>query len=138
VSSDEPQTTTEIEVDSSNLYREEIYTDLKVASVRKLIPVKADGSPDETREPLFSGQTTIMTGGGMLPVNFALDARDLEEALSKFPDAVREAVERMVEEAREMQRREASRIVVPGQVPMPGPLGGSGEGGGGGGKFGIS
>jgi hypothetical protein len=137
VSSDEPQTTTEISVDTSNLYREEIYTDLKVASVRRLIPVKADGSPDETREPLFSGQTTIMTGGGMLPVNFALDASNLEEALAKFPDAVREAVDRLVEEAREIQRREASRIVVPGQVPIPGPLGGSGEGGGGG-KFGIS
>jgi hypothetical protein len=36
-------------------------------------------------------------------------------------------VERLVEEAREMQRRESSRIVVPGEVPiLGGPKGPSG------------
>ena len=39
----------------------------------------------------------------------------LDEAIEKFPEAVNAAVERMVEQAREMQRQEASRIVVPGQ-----------------------
>ena len=39
----------------------------------------------------------------------------LDEAIEKFPEAINQAVERLVEEAREMQRQEASRIVVPGQ-----------------------
>src|SRR5262245_10059225 len=33
-------------VDTANLYREEVYSDLRAASVRVLSPVKADGSAD--------------------------------------------------------------------------------------------
>jgi hypothetical protein len=43
-----------------------------------------------------------------------------------FPEAIKEAVERLVDEAREIQRREASRIVVPGEVPVPGGIKGPG------------
>jgi uncharacterized membrane protein len=43
-------------------------------------------------------------------------------------------VERLMEEAREIQRQEASRIVVPGQMPGGG-LGGPFGGGGGGGRI---
>ena len=42
-----------------------------------------------------------------MPVHCPIEAASLEEALDKFPEAVNMAVERMVEEAREMQRREA-------------------------------
>lgn len=120
MSADEPQTVTEIEVDVSNLYREEIFTDLKVASIRKLIPIKADGSVDESRDPIFTGQTTLMSQAGPLPVQTQIDASTLEEATARFPEAIQEAVERLVDEARELQRRETSRIVVPGEVPIPG------------------
>ena len=41
--------------------------------------------------------------------------------LAEDPEA-KAAVERLVEEARELQRREASRIVTPGEVPFPAPL----------------
>ena len=58
-----------------------------------------------------------------------IEAANLAEAIAKFPAAVNEAVERLMEEAREMQRREASRIVVPGDVPILG--GAQGRGGGG-------
>jgi len=132
VSSDEPQTISDIQVDTANLYREEIYTDLKVASIRKMVPIKPDGSEDTSREPLYTGQTTLMSAAGPVPVQCALDATTLEEASAKFPEAVKEAVERMVEEAREIQRREASRIVTPGEMPIPGLRGGGGGGGGGG------
>jgi hypothetical protein len=37
--------------------------------------------------------------------------------MRKFPEAIQAAVERLVEEARELQRREMSRIVVPGSMP---------------------
>jgi len=130
VSAEEPQAISEVEVDTSNLYREEVYTDLRVASIRKLVPIKLDGSPDETREPLYSGQTTLMSAAGPVPVQCQIDAATLEEAAARFPAAIKQAVERLVEEAREIQRREASRIVVPGEMPMPGGLKGGGGGGG--------
>ena len=129
MSADEPQTVTEIEVDTANLYREEIFTDLRVASIRKLIPIKPDGSPDESREAIFTGQTTLMSAAGPVPVQCQIEASNLEEATAGFPEAIKQAVERLVEEAREIQRRESSRIVVPGDVPILGGAKGLGGGG---------
>jgi hypothetical protein len=131
VSDEEVQGLGEIRVDPQNLYREEVYTDLRVATIRRLVPVKADGSTDTARQELYSGQTNLMSQAGPLPVECPIDASNLEEAMAKFPEAIKEAVERLVEEAKEMRRREASRIVVPGG-PLPGQ-GGGGLGGGGGG-----
>ena len=128
MSDEEPQTISDITVDTSNLYREEVFTDLRVASIRKMVPIHADGSDDTSREPLFTGQTTLMSAAGPVPVQCALEAKTLEEAAAMFPEAVKQAVERMVEEAREIQRREASRIVTPGDMPIPG-LKGPGGGG---------
>ncbi len=127
MSSDEPQSIGEIQVDTANLYREEIVTDLKVASIRKLVPILPDGSRDPSREPLFTGQTTLMTQAGPVPVTCPIEATTLEEATALFPEAVRLGVERLMEEVREVQRRESSRIVVPGQVGMPGPIPGGGK-----------
>ena len=107
----------EIEVDRENLYVEEVFTDLKVATIRRLSPVMANGSPDETRPTLFQGQTQLMSQMGPLPVNCAIEAADLEEAIRKFPEAIAQAVERMIEEAKEIQRQESSRIIVPGAAP---------------------
>lgn len=129
MASDEIPTTSEIAVDTENLYREELFTDLRVASLRKLIPVKPDGSDDPSREPLWSGQTTLMTNAGPVPVSCPIEARTLAEAAANFPEAMKQAVERLVEEAREMQRREMSRIVVPGTANIP-PLRGPGGPGG--------
>ncbi len=105
----------EMQVDRNNLYREESYSDLKVGTIRVLIPVKVDGAPDPSRETVFSGETQLLTQMGMVPVNCRIEAKSLAEAIDGFPRAVSEAVERMIEEAREYQRKEASRIVVPGR-----------------------
>ena len=110
----------EIEVDKSNLYREETFTDLKVASIRRLTPVREDGSDDPDRPVLFVGETTLMSQRGPLPVQAPIEATSLSEAFDKFPEAVQQAVENLIEQAREMQRQEATRIVVPGQTPPPG------------------
>jgi hypothetical protein len=123
--SEDPRTPiSEIQVDKANLYREELVTDLKVASIRRMVPIHVDGSTDETRPVLYSGETQLMSQAGLVPVHCPIEADSLEEALDNFPEAVNLAVERMVEEAREMQRREASRIVVPGSpgggMPLPG------------------
>ena len=112
----------EITVDPENLYLEEVITDLKVATIRRLSPVKVDGSPDESRAIIFQGQTQLMSQMGALPVSCVIEAANLEEALEKFPEAIGQAVEHLLEEAREYQRQEASRIIVPGQ-------GGAGQGG---------
>jgi hypothetical protein len=112
----------DIVVDMNNLYREESFSDLKIASIRRLTPVRADGSDDGSRETIFIGETTLMSQRGPLPVQAPIEAANLEEAFDKFPDAVNEAVEKLIEQAREMQRQEASRIVVPGQGPPSGGL----------------
>jgi len=78
-------------------------------------PIKVDGSPDPSRPTLYSAQTTLMSQAGPVPVQAPLDAATLDEAIQKFPQAINAAVEQLVEEARELQRQEASRIVVPGQ-----------------------
>ena len=46
----------DIQMDAANLYREESYTDLKAGSLRKLVPVKADGTDDPSRPAIFSEQ----------------------------------------------------------------------------------
>ena len=120
MSSDEVQHLAELKVDTANLYREEMFTDLRVATLRRLVPVRLDGTDDPSRPILFSAQTTLMTQAGPVPVSAAIEAKTLAEAAQKFPEAIQAAVERLVEEARELQRREMSRIVVPGTMP-PGP-----------------
>lgn len=110
----------EITVDQDNLYREETFTDLKVASIRRLTPIRADGSEDGERPVMFVGETTLMSARGPLPINCPIEATTLAEAMDAFPQAVQAAVERLMEEAREMQRQEANRIVVPGQGPPGG------------------
>ncbi len=120
MSSDTPRDIKEIQVDASNLYREETYTDLKIATLRLLIPVKPDGSADPGREPVFTGETQLMTQAGPVPVHTQIDARTLEEAMEKFPGAVNAAIERLMEEARRIQQREASRIIVPNPGAAPG------------------
>ena len=114
-----------IRVDENGLYREETYTDLRVATIRRLVPVASNGEPDPTRPTLFAGQTSLMSQAGPLPVECPIEAADLAEAIQKFPEAIKQAVERLVEEAREIRQREASRIVVPGGgVPGGGMPGG--------------
>jgi hypothetical protein len=115
----------EIKLDASNLYHEEMFTDRRAGTLRRLTPVSADGSVDTTRAVLFSGQTQLLTPGGVLPLGFDIEAATLEEALNRFPEAVKLALDEAIEEAREMRREAASRIVVPDAGGMgSGPVGG--------------
>jgi hypothetical protein len=58
----------------------------------------------------------------VLPLGFEIEAVTLEEAVTKFPAAVKNALEQAIEEAREFRRESASRIVVPdvGGGALPG------------------
>jgi len=115
----------EITVDLANLHREEVFTDLQAASIRRLTPVKSDGSQDNGREVIYIGETNLMTQMGALPVQFPIEAKDLDDAFSQFAEGVKEAIGRLNERAKEMARDESSRIVVPG-APAPG-MGGPGK-----------
>ena len=105
-------------VDLKNLYREESFTDLKVASIRRLIPVNMDGTDDNSRTPIFLGHTQLMSPEGPVPLQARLAANNLEEAMAEFPKAMENALVQVVENLKELQKREAaekddSRIIVP-------------------------
>lgn len=108
-------------VDQKNLFREESITDLKVASIRRLVPIQADGRDDGTRSPIFLGSTQLMTPEGPLPLQARLQANTLEEAYREFPGAMRRALDDMVAQLQQMRREQASqkqnssRIIVPGR-----------------------
>jgi len=120
----------EIRMDTENLYREEVFTDNTVGTLRRLLPVTADGQPDPSRTTQYVGSTQILTNAGPLPLSFEIDAGSLTEAAAGFGAAAKEAFERTMEELREMQRQQASSIVIPkGGMGSGGAMGG-GMGGG--------
>ncbi|MCP4627016.1 MAG: hypothetical protein GY850_26425 [bacterium] len=102
-------------MDKNNLYLEESLTDLKSGTIKRLVPVTEDGTPDTGRAPVFMGQTQVMTPSGALPVQCALEANNLKEAIAVFPEAIKQTIEKMIEEAQKMRREQSSRIVAPGQ-----------------------
>ena len=102
-------------VDKKNLYREETFTDLKVASIRRLIPVKPDGTIDKSRKTIFVGQTHLMSPDGPVPLQNVIQARGLQQAIKKFPEAMQTAMDQLVEKAQKMKQKEESRIIVPGR-----------------------
>lgn len=105
---------TDIKIDPNNLYKEEAFTDLTFATIRRLIPVKLDGSVDESREPIFTGMTQLMSPNGPIPVQCLIEgAKTLQEAADKLPAAIEKTVQAMIAEAKEMERQEASKIIVP-------------------------
>ena len=107
----------DIQMDGANLYREETYTDLKAGSLRKLVPVKADGTEDPGRAAVYTAVTQVMTPGGVLPLSGEVaGAKTLAEALAGFPAAIQQAVADLREEMAAMQRERASQIVVPGRT----------------------
>jgi hypothetical protein len=113
----------EVQLDPTSLYREELFTDRRAGTIRRLTPVTAQGEADATRFVLYSGQTQLLTPAGVLPLGFEIEAESLADAISKFPDAVKVALEQAIDEAREMRREAATRIVVP-DVGGGAPVGG--------------
>ena len=105
----------EINMDPGALSREEVFTDSRVGTIRKMTPVTIEGEVDSSRPLQFVGSTQIMTPGGALPLSFEIKADTLEDAVAGFGEAAKLEVERTMEELKEMQRQQASSIVVPGR-----------------------
>lgn len=110
-------------MDATSLYREDIVTDRKVGTIRRMTPIKSDGSDDAARPTLYVGEAQIMTNAGPLPINFEIEAKNLGEAVNQFGISAKEAVERTVRDLQELRRQQASSIVVPGAGGMGGPGG---------------
>jgi hypothetical protein len=123
-----PETTNDIKVDSKALYLEEVFTDRRVGTIRRLTPVKGDGERDQSRAVLYVGETQVLTPAGALPIGFEIGAGSLEEAADKFGTLAKEAIERTVKELQELRRQAASSIVIPqGGLPPTGGMGGGGK-----------
>jgi hypothetical protein len=108
-------------VNKDNLYREESITDLKVASIRYMKPIKTDGSDDSDRKPVFMAHTQVMSPEGPLPIQAPLSATTLEEALDEFPSAMQKALTEVInriqklQQQQQQQQEDDSRIIVPGR-----------------------
>ena len=110
-----PETTSDIRVDPAALYLEEVFTDRRVGTIRRLTPVNKSGERDTARAVLYMGETQVLTPAGALPIGFEIGAGSLEEAAEKFGGLAKEAIERTVRELQELRRQAASSIMVPGQ-----------------------
>jgi len=118
---DEQQTNEEFKIDRTNLFNEESFTDLKIGTIKRLTPVKADGSEDKSRKTVFVGHTSIMTPNGPLPIQNVIGAKELSQAIKKFPEAMQEAMDRLIEEVQKYQEQQQSEIQKPdSNIIIPG------------------
>jgi hypothetical protein len=121
------QQSTELKVDPNSLYMEEIFTDRRIGTIRRLTPVNEEGQRDTARAVLYMGETQVLTPAGALPIGFEIGAGSLGEAAEKFGPLAKEAIERTVKELQELRRQAASSIVVPQGGLPPGMGGGGGK-----------
>ena len=103
----------DLTVRQDNLYLEESFTDLDLTSIRRLTPVKPNGIKDKNRKSIFVGHTQLMTPNGPRPIQSPLEARNLKEAMEKYPAAMKKAIENMLEQLKKLQQKEEPRIIVP-------------------------
>ena len=104
-------------MDVNNLYREEVFTDRHVGTIRVLTPVTAEIVLDQTRTTIYVGETQVLTQAGLLPLVFEIPATSLQQAIAAFGDAVETAVRQAEDELRELRRRASSSLIVPADVP---------------------
>jgi hypothetical protein len=113
----------DIAMDSTNLYREETFTDRRVGTLQRLTPVTQAGEPDPGRSVLFVGQTQVLTPAGALPLSFEIQAATLDDAVKQFGDLAQQALASTVRRLEELRREQASSIIVPGANAPVGPAG---------------
>jgi hypothetical protein len=113
-------------MDAKSLYREEIYTDRAVGTLRVLTPVTSEGAADRLRPTLYTGEAQLMTTMGPLPISFEVPGATLAEAVANYAGAAKEGVAHAMHELAEMRRQQSSSIVIPqgGALPPAGPRGG--------------
>ena len=105
----------DIQFNGDNIYKEETFTDLEVGTIRKLTPIKADGSEDPDRKASFSATTNIMTPSGALPSMVKLKPKLSRKRLPDF-QAVNKALQKLQEDMMKMQQEQANKIVTPDEL----------------------
>ena len=120
----------EATMDAASLYREEIITDRKVGTIRLMVPVKSDGSPDPARVTIYTGDAQIITNMGALPVSFDIEANNLAEAVANYGEAAKAGIERTMRELQELRRQQSSGLIVPPAGTASALTGGGFPGGG--------
>ena len=113
----------EMHMDPDALYREEVFTDQKIGTIRRLTPVDTGGSEDPARPVLYIGQAQLLTPMGTIPLAFEIEAASLAEAVANFAAGAEVALERTAREIEEARREAASSIVLP-QAGRGGGFGG--------------
>ena len=103
----------DLSVNENNLYQEEFFTDFDMASIRRMTPVKPNGLRDKSRKLVFVGNLNLMTPQGPLPIQAAIDARNLKEAIERYPEAMKHALGEMQEKVKKLQQEKESKIIVP-------------------------
>ena len=96
-----------------------------MGTIKRLNPVKADGSEDKTRKKIFVGNTNVITPQGPIPIQGMIQAKELQQAIKKFPEVMEAAMDRLIEEAKKYQEQQQaensqiqkpdSRIIIPGR-----------------------
>lgn len=116
---DNPQTP---KMDPNSLWREDIFTDREIGTIRRLTPVKSDGSTDAARKTVFMGEASLMTPAGNLPLSFDIPAADLSQAVAGYGAALEQAYHQTLQELQELRRKASSQIVIPQGGMPPGGL----------------
>src|SRR5687768_14868612 len=100
-------------MDEKDLWREEVFTDRKVGTIRRLTPVDANGAADPSRKTLFIGEASLMTPAGALPLSFEIPGETLSDAVAGYAAAVQLAFQETMEELKELRRKASTSIVTP-------------------------
>src|SRR5437588_12068333 len=83
----------ELKLEPDKLYLEEIFTDRRIGTIRRLSPVAKDGKPDASRTALYVGETQIMTPAGSIPIAIQIGADSLAEAAEQVACVAKEAID---------------------------------------------
>ena len=73
----EPRTS-DLNLDLAGMFLEETFTDRRVGTLRRLTPVKSDGSPDPARAVIYVGETQVM----IQPLNMPAIVAQAQEQLT--------------------------------------------------------
>jgi hypothetical protein len=104
------QASIDFKLDRSNLYLEETFTDL-TGTVKRFTPVKPDGTPDRDRKTLYLGQANVYTSHGPVPIQNTIPAKELSQAFKRYPEAMEQALQHLLEEAKKLGEQKTSSII---------------------------
>lgn len=83
--------------DKTNLWRIEIVSDTMTGDIRVLTPITVGNVRDTARPTRYLSNVNVMFQGRVVPVNFEIEAGNLEEAIDRFKEQGDRAGAEMIE-----------------------------------------